>query len=136
MTRRPLGIGRYYVDAEGGFWRLSSRGAFRSVAVWDRVAGHGRGVYPSVTLWVEGKKRNYYAHVLVACAFPETCGTEFEGAIVRHLDGDASNFRPENLRFGTVAENEADKVWHAENGRGTIREDSVRGYAPDDEFGF
>jgi hypothetical protein len=86
-------------------------------------------------LWAESRRRNLYVHVLVARAFPEVCGVEFEGAVVRHLDGNESNPRASNLRFGTRDENEADKMWHAENGRGTIREDS-RDYAPDDEFGF
>jgi hypothetical protein len=39
-------------------------------------------------------------------------GPRPQGAQCRHLDGDAKNNRAENLRWGTQAENEADKRRH------------------------
>jgi hypothetical protein len=134
--RRSIrGFPAYGVDADGRVWRLRSSGAWRPVAVWDSPAGHGRGTYPRVQLWHQGSRKNAYVHVLVARAFPEVCGLEFDGAVVRHLDGNQSNPRASNLRFGTWGENEADKSWHAEHGRGTVRETSIQ-YIPDADLGF
>lgn len=131
-NRRPVGVVRYYVDDEGRVWRLLASGAFRQVATWARGT---RTLYPAVTLWQNNRKRTVYVHRLVAEAFPEVCGTDFDGAVVRHLDGDPTNTRASNLRFGTRDENEADKMWHAEHGRGTVREEPGA-YVPDADLGF
>ena len=57
-----------------------------------------------------GKQSIYYVHRLVADAFHG--GAPFEGAVVRHLDGNKLNNHPDNLAWGTYAENEADKLRH------------------------
>lgn len=48
-------------------------------------------------------------HVLVAAAF---LGSRPDGAVIRHLNGDQTDNRPENLAYGTVAENNRDMVAH------------------------
>lgn len=47
--------------------------------------------------------KNYKIHRLVCEAFHGPA--PFEGAVVLHLDEDATNNRPDNLRWGTMKEN-------------------------------
>ncbi|MEM6929827.1 MAG: HNH endonuclease signature motif containing protein [Myxococcota bacterium] len=51
---------------------------------------------------------NAYVHVLVCTAFHGP--PPFEDALVLHWDDNPANNGPENLRWGTRAQNEADKV--------------------------
>lgn len=74
-----------------------------------------KGGYPQVTLSRVGKKYLRNSHKLVAAAFIGPCP---RGQEVRHRDGNASNPRLDNLRYGTRAENEADKVLHNKSNRG------------------
>jgi hypothetical protein len=81
---------------------------------------HG-GIRHYKTNWVKGTKRksqksakheyygtlyrgkNYKVHRLICEAFHGP--PPFDGAIVLHLDEDATNNRPENLKWGTMKEN-------------------------------
>lgn len=66
-------------------------------------------------LWKEAKHTNAFVHVLVLSAF---VGPRPPGMSCRHLDGDATNNRVANLRWGTVAENTADKIRHGTHPHG------------------
>ena len=67
--------------------------------------------YPSVRLTVANKKRKRIAvHRLVARAFLGPCPDGCDQ--VRHLDGDKTNNRWDNLAWGTAAENAADRSAH------------------------
>lgn len=69
----------------------------------------GRG-YPSVGLQTdEGKTKIRRVHVLVAAAF---IGPRAEGMETCHIDGNPLNNHVSNLRYGTGAENLADKRRH------------------------
>lgn len=61
-----------------------------------------RPPYLRVALSVDGKKRKYCVHRLVAAAFIGPCP---EGHQVNHKDGDKSHNRPENLEYVTLLEN-------------------------------
>ncbi len=63
--------------------------------------------YWVVRLSKEGRSRGFRVHVLVAAAF---LGPRPEGLVVRHGDGGQHDNRPENLIYGTQAENIADMV--------------------------
>lgn len=85
--------------------------------------------YPIISLTGEQRRGSVAVHSLICAAFhgePPTVGSE-----VRHLDGDKSNSRPENLRWGTRAENEADKRRHrtaatgARHGSAKLSDDDV-----------
>lgn len=65
--------------------------------------------YPAVRVMVDGRRRTFNAHVLIAEAFH---GPRPDGMQVRHLDGDPTNNRPDNLRWGTAKENSADRIAH------------------------
>lgn len=56
-----------------------------------------------------GKRTARGVHQLVAEVF---LSDRFDGAIVLHKDGDRQNNRVDNLRWGTWAENSADRVVH------------------------
>ena len=115
------------VDGYEGFYEVSSLGRVRSVPrrVSNGMRGGrilrtatGRHGHLHLGLSRENRVRTFTVHVLVARAFlgPRPAGME-----IRHLDGDAGNNVPENLRYGTHGENEADKVRHGthRNGRKT-----------------
>jgi hypothetical protein len=68
-----------------------------------------RGGYLGVNLSRGGIKVSRYVHRLVIEAF---AGPRPEGMVCRHLDGDRTNNRADNLAWGTYSENEQDKVRH------------------------
>jgi hypothetical protein len=74
--------------------------------------------------------KNMLVHRAVLLAFCHD--TPSAGLDVRHLDGNKSNNRLDNLAYGTRADNEADKVLHgsanlgARNGMSKITEKTVR----------
>lgn len=72
-------------------------------------AGIGSAGYPQVDLCLQGKRRTYAIHQLVAAAF---IGGRPEGMVVCHNDGDKTNNRPENLRIDSQTENNRDKIAH------------------------
>ena len=49
---------------------------------------------------------DFYVHRLICLAFHGD--PPFEGALVRHLDGNPQNNTPENLAWGTLLENASD----------------------------
>lgn len=72
-------------------------------------ARHHRG-YLQVTLTREdGKRVSVHVQRLIAAAFH---GAPEAGAQARHLDGNPTNNRAENLKWGTASENTRDQVRH------------------------
>lgn len=90
------------------------------------VAANG---YLTVHLCRGSKKHPRTVHSLVADAF---LGTRPCSAVVRHLDGDATNPRRSNLAYGTPKENQDDRIMHGTDCRGEkhpaakLTADSVR----------
>lgn len=78
--------------------------------------------YPCITFVINGRRCNKYVHILICEAFHGERPTPTHE--VRHLDGTRNNNLPENLRWGTPAENEADKRRH-----GRVAEGSRQGVA-------
>jgi hypothetical protein len=112
-----------------GVYEVSDLGRVRSLDRWVRV-GSGRrrtGVRyftPSPTgknkkykrVLLRNPDKNRPVHQLVLEAF---VGPRPKDCEVRHLDGNPSNNRLDNLDWGTKAENEADKIKHGTLLRGT-----------------
>ncbi len=69
----------------------------------------GSNGYPFVSAVLHGARKSATVHVLVCHAFH---GPKPNGWCTRHLDGDKINNHPSNLKWGTFAENEADKRRH------------------------
>ena len=115
------------VDWEGCY-EVSSHGLVRSV---DRVvlrngihrirrrsrllSQKSKNGYLEVNLWQSGKGTSIEVHRLVLNAFAGPCPSGYQ---CRHLNGKRSDNRVDNLRWGTVAENMADREAHGKNHRG------------------
>ena len=113
-------------------WRPIPEWPGYSVSNEGRVRSHVRSedgvlltarVNPSNGYLTVGPTRNKKQswvpiHVLVALAFH---GPRPDGNVVRHLDSDPYNNRPENLAWGTYAENSQDMVQHLGAHPSTIR---------------
>lgn len=108
------------VQGYGGAYEVSNLGRVRST---DRYrsdddypltgrmmrqvnTGDGR---KGVTLYIDGLGTRYLVHRLVLTTFVGPCP---EGSEACHGDGDPTNNRLDNLRWGTHLENEADKKRH------------------------
>lgn len=103
---RPVaGLPGYTVTAIGTVFSHVKRGRPRKLSTQPHHHGHAR-----VQLRVDGKPRSFFVHVLVALVWIGP--PPFEGALVLHRDGCASNNRSTNLRYGTQLENLADMREH------------------------
>jgi hypothetical protein len=99
-----------------GLYQVSSDGQVRSL---DRPHRRGQMMKPQIDtyryghisyhLCKNGKTKHWRSHQLVMLAFVGPCP---EGMEVRHLDGNPSNNRLENLAYGTSKENAADSIKH------------------------
>ena len=68
--------------------------------------------YEQVSL---GRERKLYVHQIILLAF---IGPRPEGMEARHLDGNRANNGLNNLKYGTRAENCADRLKHGRSNRG------------------
>ncbi len=68
--------------------------------------------YLQISVHGDDSRRSFLVHRLVLLAF---VGPPPTGTITRHLDGDPSNNRLENLTYGTQSENVLDAVRHGRN---------------------
>lgn len=92
---------------KGGFFRLTEP---RLLVLSTTDSGHRK-----LVLWANGKPRSRTVHQLVAEAF---IGPRPPGYETCHGDGNPTNNHVSNLRYGTHAENVADKLRHETQPRG------------------
>lgn len=107
-------------------YEISNQGVVRSIARIVPYGKNGSATYKerilkqtkikkgyfTVKLAYKGETKTEYVHVLMLLAFigPRPI-TKARGEI-RHLDGDKTNNRLDNLVYGTVRENAEDRVRH------------------------
>ncbi|MFE0413620.1 HNH endonuclease signature motif containing protein [Streptomyces tendae] len=92
----------YYVTDDGRVWSAKGRGR------WLKGSPNPGG-YLIVGLYRAGKERRWRIHSLVAEVF---YGPRPAGLDVCHNNGDRTDNRASNLRYGTRAENARDSVTH------------------------
>jgi hypothetical protein len=103
------------VDFEG-FYEVSTDGQIRSRPrpgtkgglLTPKVRDDDSG-YLSVGLYATGREETHRIHNVVLIAF---VGPRPQGMVARHLDGDPTNNRLDNLCWGTSSENNIDQVRH------------------------
>lgn len=66
------------------------------------TTSYPKGKYPVVNLKCDGKPFSKAVHILVATAFVPG---KAPGLVVNHIDGDKTNFSPDNLEWVTQAQN-------------------------------
>lgn len=116
-TWRPISgyLGAYEASSEGrvrSLTRVTDRGRkWKGRILTPATMSNG---YQIVSLWRDGSQRSALVHRLVLLAFS---GEPEEGQEARHLNGDRVDNRPENLKWGTHAENQLDQVAHGNHHR-------------------
>lgn len=107
-------------------YEISSEGVVRSIG---RVVPYGkngsatykerilkqtkiRNGYFTVKLAYRGATKTEYVHVLMLLAFVGPRPVTKARGEIRHLDGDKTNNRLDNLVYGTIHENVADRMRH------------------------
>lgn len=100
--------GSYLVSSVGRVWSIRRKGADgRLVGGRILLSPHGPGKRPRASLLKGGRQQVRLVHQLVAEAFiPNPAGR----GVVRHYDDNPKNNNYKNLRWGTQAENMADKI--------------------------
>lgn len=108
------GFPNHRVGDDGSIWSRAKRGGYGGVSVtWRRLKGtRQHSGYLRVCLV---RKRYTFVHRLVLEAFRGPCPA---GEVCRHLDGDPSNNRLDNLKWGTPQENAHDRIRHGTSLRG------------------
>jgi hypothetical protein len=86
------------------------------------VGKHGKK-YPKVLLCVDGEQQGVMVHHLVAAAF---LGPRPEGALVLHKNDIKADCRVRNLRYGTHADNMADRKRNGDHRRVLTRKQRDR----------
>lgn len=113
----PGYAGRYEASMDG---RIRSIDMAITRARWGRAFWRGRELktcrlkngYKTVKLSAKSQSKTYYVHELVLLAHVGTRPHTAARGEIRHLDGDKSNNLLENLVYGTVHENVADRTRH------------------------
>lgn len=103
--------GLYLVSSEGRVYSFARRGASEGVKPQHLATSNG-ATYYKVKVTKDGRGVSRPVHILVAEAF---IGPRQDGQVVRHRDGDSLNNRSSNLEYGTVNDNNLDKMIHRGN---------------------
>lgn len=74
---------------------------------WHDLEGYRNRRYKTVCIRAKNLSRTIKVSILVLSAFKGSRGT---GIVARHLDGDPTNDRLDNLAWGTQTENKADEL--------------------------
>lgn len=115
-TWKPtVGFEGYSVSDDGRVRRdKPGPGAKPGLILKRQYDTHG---YPMVHLWVCGKRHGIKIHRLVGEAFLQPRPEWAE--CIAHIDGKPENSHVSNLRWSTLAQNQADRVAHGTTNRGS-----------------
>lgn len=104
----------YEVLIDGRVFSLASnwRGKGKRLMV-QHLNSHG---YPRVRLTIDGKRKSFMVHSLVAGNFLPRChANHYE---ICHIDGSKENNHASNLKWGTRKDNARDRERHGRTSRG------------------
>lgn len=114
LELRPLLRGKdYWASADGEIW---STKRMRGMGMWKMKQSLNSNGYPTTRLEIDGEPKRLTIHGLVAGAF---FGALPYGMLVRHLNGDRTDNRLENLSWGTPKDNTDDRENHGRTAKGT-----------------
>jgi hypothetical protein len=110
----------YFAGSDGSIWttkRCSTKLTKNNYQKWARIKHKiDKTGYLRLSLSKENKRVTVSVHKLVLESFVGPCP---EGYQCRHLDGDPTNCKLDNLVWGTVQENHDDKKRHGTMARGS-----------------
>lgn len=116
LELRPIPVAPnddYMAGSDGQIYSRTKYAGFgrKERVPWYPLKGHvtPKG-YQTISMSHENAKVTKSVHRLICIAFHGVPPSKL--AEVRHLDGDATNNRPDNLRWGTAAENWQDRRAH------------------------
>ena len=110
--REIPGVAKYYVNEAGEVFS-DKRGILHRLKPY----AHGKPpYYYRVTVWSNGRQRKLGVHTCVLKTFR---GERPYGLVARHLNGISTDNRLENLLWGTIEENNADKIAHGHSPKGS-----------------
>jgi len=112
----------YEVTRDGRVFSVSSN--WRGKGRREMRATPNSDGYPSVRLVVDGKRKRFTVHSLVAEKYLPPRPTRNHE--VRHLDGDKTNSDASNLDWGTQKENADDRERHGRTSRGTSHSEAIK----------
>lgn len=103
IEREPKRFLHYLVTAEGEIF--NTRTGERKYTWMNKGRG---GLYERVQFWIDGKKKNYYVHRLMAELFLPGWDPAF---VVNHIDGNSLNNDLSNLELGSQSYNIYEAYW-------------------------
>lgn len=110
FTWNPIPNWDGYFACREGFIGTTKRGEFRTMS---SIKAHDGHLY--VFLYSNGVMKKQWVHRLILLTFS---GQPPEGQESRHLNGNPSDNRIENLAWGTRQENQLDRIIHGTSNRG------------------
>ncbi len=116
------GVPGYRVTFCGRVYSVDTN--WRRLGIREMCKSPDSNGYPSVRLVVNGQRKRFRVHCLVASVFlPQRPSLLHE---IRHLDGNKDNSNATNLAWGTNADNAADREVHGRTSKGSTHSDAIR----------
>jgi hypothetical protein len=114
MSAHTPGFPGYLIQSDGRVFSVGHN--WRGHGTREMLSAPDRDGYPCVRLTLDGKRRKYRVHRLVAKVYlpPQPS----PGHEVRHLDGDTFNAAASNLAWGTQKDNADDRARHGRTSHG------------------
>lgn len=128
---QSIGGGKYVAGSDGHIYcHSTARVNSRKPQPFRLLETDGSAGYPFVAIIENGRRRTTPVHRLICEAFHGAKPSD--KSVVRHIDGSRTNNLPENLAWGSYAQNEADKRRHGriasgeKHGQVKLSEEAVR----------
>ena len=115
-------IGDYEVTRDGRVFALRTN--WRGYGVREMKQHPDPDGYPSVRLTLDGRRQRFAVHRLVAIAYLGPRPSKRHE--VRHLNGDKTDNRVQNLAWGTAGDNAADRERHGRTSRGERHSEAIK----------